>query len=71
MANEFISDMELYKFCVWRNSTFRNDSSAYSLKGIIKSYFGVYGRKAEAIINRLISLGYAEYLESDDIKIKV
>lgn len=71
MAKKYISDLELFKFCIWRNSTFRNDSSANSLKGIIKSYFNIYGREAKAIINRLIHLGYAKYTDDDDIKIIV
>lgn len=70
MANDFITDFELYKFCIWRNRTFRNDSSAYSLRGILKSYFCIHGRKAEALIKRLVTLGYAEF-SGDDIKIMI
>ena len=71
MAKKYISDLELFKFCIWRNRMFRNDSSVYSLKGIIMSYFNICGRDARTIIKRLIHLGYAEYTDDDDIKIIV
>lgn len=67
MNNRFISDSELLRFCFWRNRIFRNDSSAHSLRGLLKSYFCIQGRKADALIKRLVSLGYAEFNEDDII----
>ena len=71
MAKVLFSDWELYKFCLWRNRVFRNHSSAYSLKGIIKSYFDVYSHTAEKILDRLVYLGYAEYIDEENIKINI
>lgn len=66
MGNRLIANSELMKFCLWRKRVFRNDSTVYSFRGILKAYFRVSGSKANKLIERIISLGYAEYVESEE-----
>ena len=66
MGNRLISDSELLEFCFWKKRVFRNDSTVYSFRGILKAYFRVSGSKANKLIDRIITLGYAEYLEDEE-----
>ena len=66
MGNKVIADGKLLEFCFWKKRVFRNDSTVYSFRGILKAYFRVSGSKANKLIERIISLGYAEYVESEE-----
>lgn len=66
MGNRVIADGELMKFCFWKKRVFWNDSTVYSFRGILKAYFRVSGSKANKLIDRIITLGYAEYEYLED-----
>lgn len=66
MGNRLIANSELLEFCFWKKRVFRNDSTVYSFRGILKAYFRVSGSKANRLIERIISLGYAKYVESEE-----
>ena len=66
MGNRLIANSELMKFCLWKKRVFRNDSTVYSFRGILKAYFRVSGSKANKLIDRIITLGYAEYEYLED-----
>lgn len=66
MGNKVIADGKLLGFCFWKKRVFRNDSTVYSFRGILKAYFRVSGSKANKLIDRIITLGYAEYEYLED-----
>lgn len=66
MGNKVIADGKLLEFCFWKKRVFRNDSTVYSFRGILKAYFRVSGSKANKLIDRIITLGYAEYEYLED-----